>query len=176
MYLKRVYLGLGGNIGDSAGVIRRTVSEIALLSCIKSLRMSKLYVTTPVSDIPQADYVNGVCCFDTTMSLHHLYCDLHEIELAMGKTGKEKNAPRVIDIDILFYGEQSCDHEMHIVPHPRWRERLFVLRPLSDLTDQVFVPGEGGVMLIDLLKDFPNIHNEVVETVNCIHRESFSLL
>lgn len=140
MCRNEVYLGLGGNIGDSAAVIRRACGLIAALDGTRDFRMSRLYLTAPVSDLPQADYVNGACGFETSLSLPALWSQLQAIEISLGKQDKPKNAPRIIDIDILFFGRDCCDHMGLQIPHPRWHERLFVLVPLRDLTTAVHVP------------------------------------
>src|SRR5205814_6337226 len=103
-------------------------------------QVSKLYLTSPVSEIPQPHYTNAACVFQTSLSAHQLFPALQTIEQKHGKTPKAKNAPRVIDIDLLFFGHESYQEEHLQIPHPRWRERLFVLVPLVDLTDHISLP------------------------------------
>lgn len=163
-----VYLGLGGNIGDTPSVLRSALRHIAALSGLSDFKVSRFYQTTPVSDAPQAPYVNAVCCFKTTLGAYALLAQLQKIEALHGKLPKPKNAPRPIDIDILFFGlEQYAGPELEI-PHPRWRERLFVIKPLSDLKTTITVPdkhnanGLESVELVEFMRIFPNIHHEII--------------
>lgn len=137
---KKVYLGLGGNIGNSAAVIQHACAMIQSIEGVCHFEVSRLYQTAPVSDIPQADYINAVCRFDTELALADLWGHLQAIEKKLGKVKKAKNEPRVIDVDILFFGNEYYDQEGLQIPHPRWKERLFVLEPLKDLTLIVHVP------------------------------------
>ncbi|MDB6080789.1 MAG: folK [Chlamydiia bacterium] len=128
-----VFLGFGGNIGDAVATIVRAQKLIAELDGVCKMQSSRLYLTSAVSDIPQADYINGVCRLSTDLPLKVLWKALQQIERDLGKVAKAKNEPRIIDIDILFYGDERFqDHELTI-PHPHWKERLFVLVPLSEL-------------------------------------------
>lgn len=132
------FAALGGNIGDTFTVMSETVHAIARIPGISSIQTSRLFATSPVSDIPQNDYLNAVCRFQTSIPPLELLEILEEIERKMGKTIKAKNAPRIIDIDILFYGEQKCQNERITLPHPEWHRRLFVLTPLADLIEEKF--------------------------------------
>ena len=163
-----VYLGLGSNIGDSASIIEEALHLISLIPQTHLLNVSSLYQTTPVSTIAQRYFINAACALLTTLSPEDLYEALHPIEITLGKTPKAKNAPRLLDIDILFFGMQFRQTPSGLcIPHPRWQERLFVLAPLLDLTEQITLPLDhsGRSQTIDLheyLKIFPNPHNECV--------------
>ncbi|HEV8051094.1 MAG TPA: 2-amino-4-hydroxy-6-hydroxymethyldihydropteridine diphosphokinase [Parachlamydiaceae bacterium] len=148
-----VYLGLGGNIGDSLSVLQHTLSLLTDLPDIQAVEASSFYVTTPVSDIPQADYLNAVCRFKTSLNIRQLLVLLQEIEKSQGKVSKPTNAPRIIDIDILFFGTESHSAPDLEIPHPRWHERLFVVIPLLDLAKTIAIPANGhGVQIVDLIK------------------------
>jgi 2-amino-4-hydroxy-6-hydroxymethyldihydropteridine diphosphokinase len=161
-----VYIGLGGNIGDPITTFDNVIERLSLASEITDLRSSPFYSTSPVSDIPQDDYLNAVCVFKTSFTAETLQFFLANIERKLGKLPKEKDAPRIIDIDILFYGSKQINLPDLEIPHPRWKERLFVLRPLADLTDHISLENETGqIECIDLkesLKNFMNRHNEIV--------------
>ncbi len=159
------YLGLGGNICNTKSILLNAIEQIKNIPCISNLKASKFYLTTPVSAIPQAPYLNAACCFHTTLSANELLLRLKHIEISLGKTRKAKNAPRAIDLDILFFGRQVYNDEELVIPHPRWQERLFVLVPLADLTDAIDVPSPSGSTCFNIrecLKTFSNPHNEVV--------------
>lgn len=165
MTLKEVFVALGGNIGDVPSVLKSALKKLKALPEICDLKTSRFYKTTPVSDLPQEPYVNAVCSFNTTFSACELLAVLQKIERDFGKTAKPKNHPRKIDLDILFYSHEKINTPDLEIPHPRWKERLFVLVPLSDLVEQIDVPEAEGVVRQDLsalLKDFVNIYNETV--------------
>lgn len=151
MEYKCVYLGLGGNIGDTRSFLASVLTEIRGLPWITDFEASGFYRTAPISDIPQDDYVNVVCRFKTKLDAAALLIQLQCIELKHGKLPKPKNAPRKIDIDILFYGDIYSEVPKLQLPHPRWKERLFVLIPLSELTPAIVVPGPEGEELVDIL-------------------------
>ncbi len=83
---------------------------------------------------------------------------MQEIESELEKVPKSKNAPRLIDLDLLFFGDTVYDSPELILPHPKWHERLFVLVPLADVTDTLPL----GIDMGELLKKFLNPHNEQV--------------
>jgi len=135
--MKQVYLALGGNIGDVPATFREVLRLLSSHPHIHSLRSSSFHITSPVSDIPQPDFLNAACSFTTTLSPHDLFDFLQSIEKKLGKVPKPKNAPRCIDIDLLWYnGEEIHDATLEI-PHPEWNKRLFVLLPLSELTEEL---------------------------------------
>jgi len=167
--LKKVYVALGGNLGNPALTFKKVIAKLKCINEIVDLKMSRFYRTTPVSDLPQDPYVNAVCSFETTFSVHELLQNLQEIEKTFGKVEKPKNHPRFIDLDILFFADE-CYQEKHLeIPHPRWQERLFVLIPLFDLTTEIHVLKENKLVKINidsLLKGFLNINQEQVHRID----------
>lgn len=159
-----VYLSLGSNIGDSCSIIRRALNAIDALAEVKLLCTSSLYRTSPVSHVPQADFINATCALTTSLSPEALYDTLHRIEVLFGKTPKEKYAPRSLDIDILFFGNLFYQTSTLSIPHPHWRERLFVLAPLSEIVKEIQVPlsddSHEVIHLETFLNAFPNPHHE----------------
>lgn len=165
MTLIDAYLGLGGNIGQSLSILQEALTKIAGLNGIYDVIVSRFYKTKPVSDIPQPDFINAVCKFKTSLSADELLKNLQQIEKSLGKTQKAKNAPRVIDLDCLFFGNEQHQTETLTIPHPHWQDRLFVLVPLLDLVSELDVPTENGLSRINLkerLKNFNNHNNEIV--------------
>lgn len=150
-----VYLSLGSNIGNSFLTLTRTLELIKTIPDVHLLDVSDFYRTTPVSSIPQRDFLNAACTLKTTLPAHDLYHALHEIEILLGKIPKEKNAPRPIDIDILFFGNKWYQTKELCIPHPHWKERLFVLIPLLDLTEKITFPlDEKGNCQTIVLKEY----------------------
>ena len=107
---------------------------------------------------------------NTTLSPHKLLKILQEIERIMGKVPKSKNAPRILDIDILFYGQETHNDPDLTIPHPSWQERLFVLMPLKDLVKTLYVPSEkaGAGLRLDLQDYIKNFSNPFHEDVRLI--------
>ncbi len=154
-----VYVGLGGNLAGTLETMRQAVSH--LRKEYPTLILSRLYRTSPVSPIPQPSYLNAVCKFETSLPLRALCRALSSLESSLGKEEKSKESPRLIDLDLLFYGSWVGELDGWIVPHPRWHERLFVLAPLADITD--CVPVGAGLTLHEMLKRFTNPHEEKVD-------------
>lgn len=163
--MELVYVGLGGNIGDAAATITQAAKSIQGLSSVKEFNISRYYLTTPVSPIPQNHYVNAVCSFKTDLQVLSLLTELQDIEQRLGKGIKKKDAPRVIDLDILLYGNLFFQQGDFQVPHREWKNRLFVLLPLLDLTDEVSISTLDGIKKINLkeyVQNFPNPHYETI--------------
>lgn len=168
MSVTEVFLGLGGNIGDSRAVLEAAIEVISLIPEVSNVSVSRFYQTSPVSDIPQNAYVNAACRLYTSLSPHNLLKTLQEVEQSMGKVPKAKDAPRILDIDILFFGQESHDDAHLTIPHPGWQDRLFVLMPLKDLVTTLSIPpkDKGGVAVqLDLLQYIDNFTNPFHEEV-----------
>jgi 2-amino-4-hydroxy-6-hydroxymethyldihydropteridine diphosphokinase len=78
------------------------------------------------------------------------------------KEKKDKNGPRTLDIDILFFGDEEINNYHLIIPHPRWRERLFVLKPLLDLIKEIFLPSGEYICIKTMIDQHTNPHQETV--------------
>ena len=100
---------------------------------IEVRRVSAIYETEPVSDIPQGKFLNGVIEIETGLDARSLLRALNSIEEKLGRKRTVKNVPRTIDLDILYYGDEKIDDKDLIIPHPRIQEREFVLRGLREL-------------------------------------------
>jgi 2-amino-4-hydroxy-6-hydroxymethyldihydropteridine diphosphokinase len=134
------YLGLGSNMGE-----RRANLERALNFLSQRLRLEKLssiYDSEPVGNTEQPRFLNMACQADTTLSPAALLVLAKGIEAKMGRTGGS-GEPRLIDIDILFYGDQVIKTPELVVPHPRLTERAFVLVPLVEIAPELVHPLEG---------------------------------
>lgn len=170
-----VYLGLGGNLGDVVGNLDRTIARITGTPGITDVEVSRYYLTSPVSDIPQNDYVNAVCRLQTTLTPRQLLEKMQAIEVLQGKVAKDKNAPRIIDIDILLYGKEVVNEPGLDIPHPRWMERLFVLQPLLELVEELLIPDASSLDRVrkfnvrEYLNCFPNSNHEKVTPIGRIY-------
>jgi 2-amino-4-hydroxy-6-hydroxymethyldihydropteridine diphosphokinase len=137
MRMVECYIGLGGNFEKTQEAMVFALNTLVDHESIFGLETSRLYATQPISSIAQPFFLNAVCRFQTTFNPKELFRTLQMIETELGKVGKPKDAPRLIDLDILFYGSLNYKDASLTVPHPKWRERLFVLTPLADLTGTI---------------------------------------
>jgi 2-amino-4-hydroxy-6-hydroxymethyldihydropteridine diphosphokinase len=135
-----VYLSLGSNLGPSADTIHSALRAIEALPHVYDFKASSLHRSDPVSPIPQPDFLNAACRLRTHLSLEALCSFLFIIEEQLGKSPKPKEAARPIDIDIVLFGLHFLQTPDLCIPHPRWLERLFVLLPLTELTDTIVYP------------------------------------
>ena len=154
------YVGMGGNFTDTLTVMRQVIIRLKSEKEISQFQLSRLYRTTPVSSISQPLYLNAVCRFHTQLPLEKLWALLQNLEKVMGKKPKPKNVSRLIDLDLLFYGSLVVETNEWVIPHPRWHERLFVLAPLSDVTEKI--PIGEGLCLKKMLERFTNPYQEKI--------------
>jgi len=133
--MKRVYVALGGNIGETEVVFRKALKAIDAMPEVEKLQVSSFYETEPVSAIPQRLFLNAVCSFETTLLPKEVFYAMQQIERDLGRVREVKDAPREIDLDILFYGVETYHDEELTIPHPRWEERSFVTIPLNELLE-----------------------------------------
>jgi 2-amino-4-hydroxy-6-hydroxymethyldihydropteridine diphosphokinase len=135
------YLGLGSNLGDRQ---RNLVKAIELLSqWVHIEQLSSLYETEPVGYREQPRFLNAVCRLSTSLTPEELLIVAKQIEAALGRIPSFPNAPRPIDIDILFYGNRVISSPQLTIPHPRLEERAFVLVPLAEIAPDLAHPVSG---------------------------------
>jgi len=135
----RAAVALGSNIDDPEDHVNRAFDEIANLPETRLLARSKLYRTRPVGYLEQPDFVNAMALVETKLAPRALLDGLLEIERVHGRKRERPNGPRTLDLDIVLYGDRVIDEPGLTVPHPRAREREFVLQPLRDVwPDAVF--------------------------------------
>jgi 2-amino-4-hydroxy-6-hydroxymethyldihydropteridine diphosphokinase len=127
------YIGVGSNVGDRQKFIDNSIARLKRIKGVNVTRISSIYETLPVSDIPQGKYLNGVIEIETNIGPKVLLKELNSIEEELGRKRAVKNAPRTIDLDILYYGDERVNEEDIIIPHPRIAEREFVLKGLREL-------------------------------------------
>ncbi|MDX1430900.1 MAG: 2-amino-4-hydroxy-6-hydroxymethyldihydropteridine diphosphokinase [Gammaproteobacteria bacterium] len=138
------FVGVGSNLGDPAARVREAIAALADVEQTRVLRRSALYRNPAVGPGRQPDYVNAVAALATTLAPHALLDALQSIERRMGRErGPVRWAPRVIDLDLLIYGDRLIDDERLTVPHPRIAERPFVLYPLAEVAPDLEIPGGG---------------------------------
>ncbi|MHB1458278.1 MAG: 2-amino-4-hydroxy-6-hydroxymethyldihydropteridine diphosphokinase [Armatimonadota bacterium] len=130
------YLGLGSNIGDRVAFIREAIDKLSLTEGIRVKVVSSLYETEPVGYIDQPDFINCVVEIETENDLYQLLKEIHKIENAMGRVRNIKWGPRIIDIDILIFGDIRLKTDELEIPHPRMLDRSFVMIPLLEIANE----------------------------------------
>jgi 2-amino-4-hydroxy-6-hydroxymethyldihydropteridine diphosphokinase len=140
----RVYLGLGSNLGDRAANLREAARRLA--EKVTLLRVSSLYETEPWGVTDQPKFLNAACAADTGLSPQELLQFTQSIELDLGRVRSARWGPREIDIDILLYDDLVIETRDLTVPHPRLRERAFVLVPLVEIAPEMIHPGNRQSM------------------------------
>ena len=134
-----VFLGLGANLGDRRAALHDAVRELRAL--LADVRVSALYETPPWGDEDQPPFLNAVLRGVTTLAPLDLLDAAQTIEQRLGRVRTARRwGPRAIDIDLLLYGAAELSHPRLTIPHPRLRQRGFVLRPLADLAPARAIP------------------------------------
>lgn len=136
-----VYIGLGTNVGDRRSNLESAISRIATV--MKVVRRSSIYQTEPVGFKDQPDFWNMVIECSTDLPARQLMQELLRIEQEMGRVRTFRNAPRIIDLDILQYDDLRIDEPDLQIPHPRMRERAFVTVPMQELNGTAVEPPPG---------------------------------
>ncbi len=131
--MSQAVIGIGTNMGDRIGNINMAIRAISRLPNVKVVAGSAVYETDPVGNPDQSRFYNAVVLVQTTASPHTLLGGCLGIEAAMGRVRTERNAPRLIDLDLLIYENYKSETFELFLPHPRMMERAFVLRPLLDI-------------------------------------------
>lgn len=129
------FIGLGANLGDALRALQDALQALDRLPRTRLVRSSRIYRSAPV-DAGGPDFFNAVAQVETGLSAPELLSHLQALELAAGRERPYRNAPRTLDLDLLLYGDARIASEALTVPHPRMRERAFVLLPLRELAPE----------------------------------------
>ena len=138
------WIGLGTNLGDRAGTMRAALTAITEFAEV--VAVSSFYETEPVGYADQPVFLNAAAHLRTTLSPRDQLSGLLHIERRFGRERTIRNGPRIIDLDILFYGAESVHEPGLEIPHPRLHERRFVLAPLAELAPDLVHPTLGHTM------------------------------
>ncbi len=139
---RRVFLGLGTNLGDREQNLREAVAALKAAEGVNFRRQSRVYQTEPMHIADQPEFLNMVVEVevDDEMSARDLLTLVKRVEGEIGRKHRQRWGPREIDIDILLFGDEHIVEDDFEVPHPRMWERAFVLAPLADLTPDLVSP------------------------------------
>ncbi len=132
--IHRAYVGIGSNLGDRFENVERALALMCELGRV--VRRSAFYRTEPWGNREQPWFLNAVALIETELSPHSLLRRLHAVEDELGRVRSERWGPRIVDLDLLIFDDCEIDEPGLRVPHPRLRERAFVLVPLAEIDDR----------------------------------------
>lgn len=147
----KAVVALGANLEEPEDAIELAISLLEQSTDL--IARSSLYLTKPVGGPPQPDYINAVAIIDSELPAHDLLDLLHGIEKSMGRVRHVRWGPRVIDLDLIAYGNLQSGDEDLTLPHPRAHERRFVLEPWLEIDPDAVLPPRGRVR--DILAELP---------------------
>lgn len=142
MVLKKVYLGLGGNVGDVKAVLKAALDALNAHPQISVKKLSNLYKTPPWGDKNQDWFLNACALIETSIEPLALLKIVKSLEVDFKRKKTRKWGPRTLDIDLLVYEDVALKTKTLTLPHPRISERAFVLVPLNDIAPNLLVNGE----------------------------------
>ena len=143
----KAYIGLGSNLGDREANIRQALQFLEQLPETTIVRGSSLYDTEPVGVSDQPNFLNGVVQIETHLAPRQLLWNLMLIERRLGRVRTQPWGPRVIDLDLLLYGDEVVDEDDLQVPHPLMTQRSFVMVPLVEIEPLLVHPVTNQTML-----------------------------
>jgi 2-amino-4-hydroxy-6-hydroxymethyldihydropteridine diphosphokinase len=154
--MPRIAVAIGSNLGNRADAIAFATSRLS--SLLSNFSVSETVETWPVGEGTgnQNLYLNAVAVGETDLSPRQVLDALHGIENAFGRERPYRNAPRTLDLDLILFGRDIVVEEKLEVPHPRFRDRFFVLGPLAEVAPDMVDPVTGlrvGELLRELLRD-----------------------
>jgi 2-amino-4-hydroxy-6-hydroxymethyldihydropteridine diphosphokinase len=126
-----VAIALGSNQGDRDRTLRDAIATLG--EHLTGLRVSTFHDTEPIGVGPQPRFLNAAVTGETSLSARDLLAMLLDIERRFGRARPYPGAPRTLDLDLILYGDAVIDEPGLVVPHPRFRERAFVLAPLAEI-------------------------------------------
>ena len=147
--ITRVAIALGSNLGDRSAHLHVAAAHLAAF--LNNLTVSRWYDTAPVGVGVQPRFLNGAAVGETALSPRETLDRLLAIERARGRERPFAGAPRTLDLDLVLFGDQIVEESGLTVPHPRFRERRFVLEPLTDIAPAMIDPVTGRT-IADLFK------------------------
>ena len=148
--MNSVAIALGSNLGDRAAHLAFAVHHLQFL--LTAVRVSSWHETAPIGVSPQPDFLNGAVIGQTALGARDLLTRLRAIEDVSGRCRPHDGAPRTLDLDLILFGGVVLDEPGLQVPHPRFRERRFVLEPLSEIAGD-WVDPVSGLAVNDLLAE-----------------------
>lgn len=167
MTAQRAFLSVGSNLGDPLRNCCRGIDELCLDGEVRLVARSPFYRTQPVDYLDQDWFVNAAVLVETALTAFELLDKTQNIQLRMGrKSDGIRFGPRVLDLDLIFYGD-SVIHTPHlVVPHPRMHKRRFVLLPICDIDPSVVHPVLGQTVR-EMLEQLPADSQDMIPCSGC---------
>ena len=134
-------VAFGANLGDAVSTVKQALLDVAAFPQTQLLKASSLY-RSAAYEAQGPDFINAVAVLQTSLSALDLLHALQALELQSGRERPYKNAPRTLDLDIIFYGDAVSTDANLTLPHPRWHERAFVLLPLAEVWPERVTPAQ----------------------------------
>ena len=135
----QVCIAFGANLGDARATVLQAIQDVGALANTQLQIASSLYASAPHEAIGP-EFVNAVAMYDTDLPPLEFLGGLQNLETIAGRERPFLNAPRTLDLDIIFYGDVALDSPRLTLPHPRWQERAFVLVPLAEISTNKVSP------------------------------------
>ena len=155
--MHKVFLSLGSNLGDKLENLKNAITKISLNEHIKISSCSNIYQSMPMYKLNQDDFLNMVIEIETNFRPLELMKYIKDIEILLGRSLDQKhNYPRVIEIDILDYENQLFNTPELTIPHPKLFERMFVLKPWSEISPDYVINNGKTIKDLMLLLDSNN--------------------
>jgi 2-amino-4-hydroxy-6-hydroxymethyldihydropteridine diphosphokinase len=142
----RAYVGLGANLGSREDTLHRALELLGEEQGVEVVGVSSFRETDPVGVLDQPRFVNAAAALETELGPRALLDVLLDVERRLGRVrGGTRWGPRIVDLDLLLYGDEVLDEPGLRVPHPRLHERRFALEPLAELDPSLAIPGRGPI-------------------------------
>jgi 2-amino-4-hydroxy-6-hydroxymethyldihydropteridine diphosphokinase len=148
----QAYISLGSNIDDRLTYLTDAIAKLNAHDKISVINTSSIYETDPVGYTEQNTFLNLVASIITDLSPHELLSECMKIEQELGRKREVRWGPRTVDLDILLFNQENIETEDLIVPHPRMKERAFVLVPLLEISSHLSSLGLHDINIEELQK------------------------
>ena len=158
------YLSIGANIGEREQNLQDAVKLLIANEAISVTSISSIYETAAVGYTDQADFLNIAVALETELDAYELLAQCQKIENDLGRVREFRWGPRIIDLDILLYGQKQYETENLTIPHPRMYERAFVLVPLEEIMTQnydMLVGVQKALHALDIEKEGVNLWKKI---------------
>jgi len=132
-------VAFGANLGEAQATVLQAIQDVGALATTQLVKTSSLYASEP-HEATGPEFVNAVAIYDTDLPPLALLDALQNLEKTAGRERPYLNAPRTLDLDIIFYGDIALDSPRLTLPHPRWQKRAFVLVPLAEISPDKVSP------------------------------------
>ena len=132
-------MAFGANLGEAGVSVLQAILDVGALATSQLVKASSLYASAP-HEAAGPEFVNALAMYDTDLPPLALLDALQNLEKTAGRERPYLNAPRTLDLDIIFYGDIALDSPRLTLPHPRWQKRAFVLVPLAEISPDKVSP------------------------------------